>query len=147
MNVIRCTEKHVTLITPLFDAYRRFYHQPSDITGAQNFLTERLKQNESVVFAALDESGKALGFVQLYPTFSSVSIKKLWILNDLFVVPEARKQGVGEALMEAARKLAVETHAKGLQLETGVGNITAQRLYEKLGYVRNVETYQYFLKV
>lgn len=147
MNVIRCTEKHTPLIAPLFDAYRRFYHQPSDITGAQKFLSERLTQNESVVFAALDESGKALGFVQLYPTFSSVSITKLWILNDLFVVPEARKQGVGETLMEAARKLAFDTHAKGLLLETGVGNITAQRLYEKLGYVRNAETYQYFLKV
>lgn len=147
MTIIRCTEKQAALIAPLFDAYRGFYHQSPDMDGAEKFLSERLKNNESVVFAAVDKFGKALGFVQLYPTFSSVSIKKLWILNDLFVVPEARKQGVGESLMEAARKFAMETHAKGLQLETGVENITAQRLYEKLGYIKNVETYQYFLKV
>ncbi|MBX7151763.1 GNAT family N-acetyltransferase [bacterium] len=147
MNVIRCTEKHAAVIAPLFDAYRGFYHQTSDITGAEKFLSDRLKNSESIVFVALDDSGKALGFVQLYPSFSSVSIKKIWILNDLFVIPEARKKGVGEALMETARKFAVETHAKGLQLETGIENITAQRLYEKLGYVRNVETHQYFLKV
>ncbi|HMW33454.1 MAG TPA: GNAT family N-acetyltransferase, partial [bacterium] len=59
----------------------------------------------------------------------------------------ARRSGVGEALMEKARRFAVETGAKGIELETGVENVQAQALYEKLGYQRNTDTYRYFLPV
>ena len=93
-----------------------------------------VQQNESVwqIVAA-----QGLGLVQLYPSFSSVRLRRLWILNDLYVVPEARKEGVGRALMERARRLAVETNAVALQLETAKTNASARRLYESLGYVRD----------
>lgn len=86
-----------------------------------------------------------LGFVQLYPSFSSVSMKRLWVLNDLFVVPGARRRGAAEALMARARRLALETGAEGLVLETAVDNKKAQRLYEKLGWKRDREFYRYNL--
>ncbi|HEV2352342.1 MAG TPA: GNAT family N-acetyltransferase [Terriglobia bacterium] len=150
LKVIRAEIWHAELIAPLFDAYRQFYGQPSDYSAAHRFITERLKASESVVFLATLESivgSKPVGFVQLYPAFSSISMKRIWILNDLFVAPEARKRGVGAALMESARQLAVSTASKELILETAIDNLSAQRLYEKLGYKRDVDFHRYALSV
>lgn len=131
---------------PLFDAYRRFYRQPSDPAGAKRFLAQRLRNEESVVFLAV-RGTIVLGFTQLYPTFSSVSLRRLWILNDLFVLPEARRQGVAEALMARAARLAGETGAEGLVLETAVDNLPAQTLYERLGWKREKKFYRYNLDI
>ncbi len=132
------------LIAPLFDAYRSFYQQPSDLDLAKAFLFERLQGQESVIFFAINEQGAGLGFVQLYPSFSSVSAKRLWILNDLFVAASARRQGVARQLMQRARDYAIETGAKGLFLETAHDNFQGQSLYESLRYQKNSEFY-YFL--
>ncbi|MEL6588505.1 MAG: GNAT family N-acetyltransferase [Bacteroidota bacterium] len=132
-------------LVPLFNAYRVFYEQPSDLASAERFLRARFEGEESKVFIAVNDQAKGLGFVQLYPSFSSVSMRRVWILNDLFVADYARKQGVGEALMERARQLAVETEARGLQLETGKNNLPAQSLYEKLHYVKNEDYFVYYL--
>lgn len=125
----------VEQLAPLFDAYRQFYQQPSDLALARDFLAERLSRAESVVFVA-ERDGRAVGFVQLYPLFSSTAARprRLWLLNDLFVSPDVRGGGVGRALMERARRLAEETGAVGLELVTAVTNRGAQRLYESLGY-------------
>ena len=147
LEIIRASEKDVDHVAPLFDQYREFYKEQADAKGARSFLMERLTKNESVVFLALDRDLGAVGFTQLYPSFSSVSMKRLWILNDLFVLPSARKHGVGEALLRRAEEFARETNAKGLELETWVNNLPAQRLYEKCGWKRNVEFYQYTLYI
>jgi len=150
MHIIRAKPEHTDLVAPLFDAYRQFYKQKSDVAGGRAFIGERLKKDQSVIFLALDgesNSQQAVGFTQLYPSFSSSSMRRLWILNDLFVVPSARKQGVAEALMERARRLALETKADGLTLETATDNHTAQRLYEKLGYKKDVVYFRYNLVV
>lgn len=125
----------VDLVAPLFDAYRQFYRQPSDLALAHAFLRKRLERRESVIFLA-EREGRPVGFVQLYPLFSSTSARprRLWLLNDLFVAPEARGGGVGRALMNRARRLAEETGAAGLELVTARTNTAAQRLYESLGY-------------
>src|SRR5262252_8860136 len=94
LQLIRVTPGQVELVVPLFDAYRRFYGQPPDPDGARRFLAERLGRGESVIYAVV-EDGRALGFTQLYPSFSSVSMKPIWILNDLFVTEEARRRGSG----------------------------------------------------
>ncbi|WP_419941403.1 N-acetyltransferase family protein [Candidatus Palauibacter sp.] len=136
----------VDRLAPLFDGYRQFYRQPSDPEGARRFLAERLGARESRVFVAEAPEGRAVGFVQLFPSFSSVSMKRLWILNDLFVAPEARRTGVARALMERARQLAVETGAKGLILETESHNAPAKTLYEDLGWELD-GTHHYELQV
>lgn len=125
----------VDAVAPLFDAYRQFYRQPSDPALARAFLAERLARGESVVFVA-ERDGRAVGFVQLYPLFSSTAARprRLWLLNDLFVAPEVRGGGVGRALMDRARRLAEETGAVGVELATARTNTVAQRLYESLGY-------------
>ena len=129
-------------LVPLFDAYRRFYGQPSDLIGARTFLADRFKRGESVIFLAVVD-GAIVGFTQLYPSFSSVSMKRLWVLNDLFVTPDARKSGAGRALLERAERWAAETGAKGLTLSTQITNLGAQRLYEACGWTKDDEFLHY----
>ena len=137
----------VPALAPLFNQYRMFYGQSSDLEGAAAFLKDRISHKESIVFIAYasPEDGTGLGFVQLYPSFSSVSMQRLWILNDLYVTPEARKQSVGRGLMDRANRYAQESGAKGLTLSTAHDNQTAQRLYESLGYARDEHFYTYDL--
>jgi GNAT superfamily N-acetyltransferase len=133
VTVRRASFEDLEGIVPLFDGYRRFYEQPSDLEGARQFLQARLKAAESAIFVA-DVAGQLIGFAQLYPSFSSASMKRLWILNDLFVALEARRNGVGTALMNAAETFARETGAQGLALATQKTNFTAKSLYEARGW-------------
>lgn len=140
-------ERDVALIAPLFDSYRQFYDMPADPTLAAAFIRDRLQANESVILIAEaggEGSGEVLGFVQLYPSFSSVAACRIWVLNDLFVILAARRSGVGRALMEAARRHAIETGAKRLTLETTVENRKAWSLYEDLGYVRHGDSARFY---
>jgi ribosomal protein S18 acetylase RimI-like enzyme len=123
-------------LVPLFEAYRRFYQQPADLARSREFLGERLTRGDSVILLA-EETGSVLGFTQLYPLFSSTVCRRLWLLNDLYTTESARGRGVGRALMEAARKHAIETGAAGIELSTAHANLPAQRLYESLGYVKD----------
>jgi GNAT superfamily N-acetyltransferase len=124
----------------LFDGYRQFYQQPSDIEGARSFLHQRFSNKESVVFMAF-ENNEAVGFTQLYPIFSSVSLKKAWLLNDLFVCASARKKGVALSLLKAAEDHGKATGARWLLLETAHDNTKAQALYEKAGWERETAFY------
>lgn len=146
IQIERTTIADINHIAPLFDAYRVFYEQISDIALAEHFLNERLCNDESVLFYALNDETETVGFVQLYPSFSSVSAKRLWILNDLYVAPGARRLGVGKQLMTRAKEYAEETCSKGLILETGFNNANGQALYESLGYQKSPDFY-YFLNI
>jgi ribosomal protein S18 acetylase RimI-like enzyme len=133
-------------VAPLFDQYRQFYEQPSDPALSRAFIHERLALLESVIFLAENENGDAVGFVQLYPLFSSISARRSWMLNDLFVSPAARRSGVASALLNAAKAHAKATGAKSLELSTAHDN-PAQKLYESHGYVRDKIFYYYSLDV
>jgi ribosomal protein S18 acetylase RimI-like enzyme len=140
-------ERDVGLVAPLFDTYRQFYDMPADPKLAAAFIRDRLQANESVILlaeTATEGSREALGFVQLYPSFSSVAAFRICVLNDLFVTPAARGRGVGRALMEAAREHAIQTGAKRLTLETQTENRTAWSLYEDLGYVRHADSTRFY---
>lgn len=141
----RANTEHLDSVAKLFDGYRGFYGQPSNLAQSRAFIAERMAGNESAIFLVEDESGEALGFVQLYPTFSSIDAHRTWLLSDLFTTPEARGRGVGRLLMNTAREFAVDTGAKGLVLETATDNFTAQGLYESLGWVRDTGYYTYLL--
>ena len=134
-------------ISRLFDAYRVFYKQASDLALANRFLNDRFDKGESIIFYAKNDVGEYLGFAQLYPSFSSVSAKKIWILNDLFVSENTRGLGVGKKLLNRIKEFAKETNSKGIALETDITNVNAQGLYESLGYIKNSEHYYYFLDV
>jgi ribosomal protein S18 acetylase RimI-like enzyme len=123
-------------LVPLFDAYRHFYEQSADLDLARDFLRERLSNRDSVIFIARSD-GKALGFTQLYPSFSSTRARRIFILNDLFVRPETRGAGVAESLLAAAVEFARDAGALRLTLSTARSNLPAQRLYERLGWIRD----------
>ncbi|MCA9069636.1 MAG: GNAT family N-acetyltransferase, partial [Planctomycetaceae bacterium] len=135
-QIVRATLDHLHDVAELFDAYRQWYGQAPDLERATTFITERLKQSDSVIFLAIHQS-KGVGFTQLYPSFSSVRMRPIWILNDLFVAESARNTGVAKNLMNSAKQFAIETQAARLSLETANENQPAQALYEKLGWQKN----------
>lgn len=145
LQALRADASHLDLIAPLFDAYRVFYRQPSNLAQSRAFIAERIARDESVIFLAQDDTGEALGFVQLFPTFSSIDAHRTWLLGDLFTTDNARGRGVGTLLMNTARSFAVLSGGKGMVLETATDNLNAQRLYESLGYVRDSGYYTYCL--
>lgn len=125
------------LVFNLFNKYRIFYKQPSDLNLASAYINERLINKESIIFVAVSQDGKndiPVGFTQLYPKYSSVKAVKNWILNDLYVDELYRKRGIGEKLITAVMNFAKENKAKFVQLETAKDNYTAQGLYEALGF-------------
>lgn len=124
---------HLDVVARLFDQYRGFYGQPSDLATATAFIRARMERDESVIFLAWNDEA-AVGFTQLYPAFSSVSASRVWILNDLLVVPEARRKGVARALLSAAAEFARADGALRLELETDHDNATAQALYRAMGW-------------
>lgn len=146
MDIIKATTQHVSLIAPLFNQYRVFYDQADDLALAESYIQQRLKQQQSVVFLVV-EGEEALGFTQLYPTFSSVSVQQSWILNDLYVREDQRGRGIGRALLNAAKEHAIQTGSKGLALETGRENFVAQKLYESVGYKQETEYLSYYLSL
>jgi len=142
VRTVRAEPDDLDALVPLFDGYRQFYAQGSDRDGARAYLAERLARGESAIFLAIAD-GAVVGFTQLYPSFSSVSMKRLWVLNDLFVDPNARRGGVGRALLARAERWAAETQAKGVILSTAIDNIAAQQLYESCGWTRDQEYFHY----
>jgi len=119
----------------LFDAYRVFYEKTSALTEGRQFLADRMSGHESMIFVAEEaDSGTLVGFVQLYPLFSSTRMKRLWLLNDLFVQVDHRGQGHSLALLDAAKTLCYETGACGLMLETDKTNLIGNRLYPRVGF-------------
>jgi GNAT superfamily N-acetyltransferase len=145
VTVRQATIFDLDLVAPLFDAYRQFYRKPADPALARQFLLERFRHNESIIFVALGESGAALGFTQLFPSFSSVSAARTLVLNDLFVLPDARRAGVGTLLLRAAADYGKAVGAVRLTLSTEVTNKTAQALYESEGWKRQTDFYVYDL--
>ncbi|HSC52533.1 MAG TPA: GNAT family N-acetyltransferase [Phnomibacter sp.] len=135
MNIIQIDNTQGALVFQLFDQYRVFYKQPSDLQRAKNYIQERLDNKESVIFVALSADNQTpMGFTQLYPNYSSVRTIKNWTLNDLYVHPDFRKQGVGENLIQTALAFAKQNEARFVELCTATDNYTAQSLYEQIGF-------------
>jgi ribosomal protein S18 acetylase RimI-like enzyme len=136
VEIRQATVEDLDLLLPLFDAYRQFYRQPSEPERARGFLLDRLANNQSVIFLAF-AGFAAVGFTQLYPSFSSGAMAPIYVLNDLFVVPEARRCGAASALLHAAAGHGRRVGAVRLVLSTEVTNTPAQSLYESTGWQRD----------
>jgi ribosomal protein S18 acetylase RimI-like enzyme len=130
----RATLNHLEPLTVLFEGYRAFYKKEADREGANQFLKERIENDESVIFILHAADRAMVGFTQLYPLFSSTRMKRLWLLNDLFVHPDYRGQGFSKALLQKAQAFAIETKACGIMLETAKDNTIGNNLYPNLGF-------------
>jgi ribosomal protein S18 acetylase RimI-like enzyme len=143
VNIKKANVNDVDAIAELFDLYRIFYDQESDLEGAKSFLRERLDNGQSTLFLASVDN-ESVGFAQLYPSFSSVSMQRTWILNDLYVRKEHRGKRIGEALLQHVLTFAKETGTKGVLLETDEENVVAQRLYEKMGFAQETHRFYFY---
>lgn len=147
MQIVRINKTQGNLVFDLFNKYRVFYKQESNIKLAKDFIQARLENNESVIFVALEpNNSKPVGFTQLYPKYSSARAIKNWILNDLYVEETYRKHGVGSKLIETVMNFAKENGATFVEISTATDNFTAQKLYEQIGFKKQspeVDFYTY----
>ncbi len=143
-TIRQATVEDVEPLVPLFDAYRQFYGRTSDVAAARTFLLARFANRESTLFIA-HQGEMAIGFAQLYPSFSSVSLARIFILNDLFVQEQARRTGVASSLLSAAATFAVSLGAVRLSLSTALTNDAAQALYRSAGWNRDQQFSVYHL--
>ncbi|MNK79603.1 Acetyltransferase (GNAT) family protein [compost metagenome] len=148
MRIIQATLEHLDLLTPLFVKYREFYGSLPYPDSSRAFLEKRLRRKESVIYLALaDDDDKLMGFCQLYPSFSSLSLKRVWILNDIYVAEDARRQLVADHLIRTAKKMAKETNAVRMRVSTSSNNEVAQKTYESIGFKEDTEFKNYVLPI
>jgi ribosomal protein S18 acetylase RimI-like enzyme len=143
IQIRKFQQQDLPQVAQLFDAYRQFYEESADLNLATEFISERIRKNESIILVAENGSGSLVGFTQLYPTFCSVIAKPIYVLYDLFVAPEARTTGAGKQLLDAAVTLAKENGYGRLDLTTAKTNLKAQSVYEANGWKRDEEFYSY----
>lgn len=132
-NTRKATIDDLSQLAQLFDEYRMFYHKTSDISGAEQFISERLENEDSEIFV-VEEDGKLGGFVQLYPLFSSTRMKRYWLLNDLYVNSNSRGKGYSKVLIEEAKVLCRTSDSCGMYLETGKENMIGNQLYPSVDF-------------
>ncbi len=145
-NIILANESHLDELARLFNLYRIFYEQEDDFDRAYDFIGDRLMNEESIIFASSDKPPKLSGFVQLYPSYCSVSTIPILILYDLYVDQEKRGAGVGRILMNQAKDYAKENGYKRLELSTAKDNFIGQSLYQSLGYELDEEFLHFSLE-
>lgn len=138
MKIRFAKKKDMEQLSALFDQYRIFYKQETNIKSAAAFLKKRMKRKESVILVA-EDNNNLVGFTQLFPIFTSVGMRRTWLLNDLFVSNEARGKGAATALLDAAKEFGKETNARWLMLQTAADNLLAQKVYEKNGWVKETD--------
>ena len=148
MRIVQATLEHLDLLSPMFVKYREFYGELPFPDSSRKFLETRLKRKESVIYLALaDDEDKLLGYCQLFPSYSSLSLKRVWILNDIFVAEDARRMLVADRLLQTAKKMAKETNAVRMRVATSVSNEVAQKTYESIGFREDTRFKNYILEL
>lgn len=142
MEIFYATVEDLPEIVPLFKGYLQFYERNKSEEEIKIFLNKRLLSEESIILLAKKE-GKVIGFTQLYPSFSTLALKRCYVLNDLFVKENSRGMGAARALMEEAFAFCEQAGAKYISLETHPENTAAQKLYESIGMTRDDEFWHY----
>lgn len=148
MKIIQTNERHLDLIAPLFDEYRVFYGQNSNLYKAKNFIQDRLQKFDSIIFLVVETAESTpIGFAQLYPSFTSIGMGKTFILNDLYVRAEYRKKGVANKLLKHIKEFAQKNDATRITLQTEFSNAIAQKLYESHGYKKEKNFMHFYLNL
>ena len=146
-EIIKANVNHIKQVGELFDLYRQFYKYVPNINESTDYISERMKNNESIIFFATNKQKEAMGFVQLYETFGSLDLGKIIILYDLYVKEDHRKNKIGRQLMLKSHEYAKKINAKRIQLSTATDNFIGQSLYESLGYVKDIDFYTYDFEI
>ena len=148
MRIVQATLEHLDQLTPLFVTYREHFGQLPYPDSSRKFLEKRISRKESVIYLALaDDEDKLLGYCQLFPSYSSLSLKRVWILNDIFVAEDARRMLVADRLLQTAKQMAKETNAVRMRVATSVSNEVAQKTYESIGFREDTRFKNYTLEL
>ena len=148
MRIVPATLEHLDQLTPLFVRYRELFGELPYPDSSRKFLETRLRREESLIYLALaDDDDRLLGFCQLYPSYSSLSLKRVWILNDIFVAEDARRQLVADRLIQTAKKMAKDTNAVRMRASTSRDNEVAQKVYESIGFREDTQFKNYLLPI
>lgn len=143
ITIKRATLDDLESIAPLFDAYRVFYRKESDLEAASTFIKERITESESIIYLAFS-GNEAVGFTQLYPIFSSTRLKRVWLLNDLYVDKNHRGKGISKMLLERSKRLTIDTDAAAVILETEKSNTIGNQLYPFAGFTLEDDVNHYY---
>lgn len=146
VTVRQATIQDLDKIVPVFDSYREYFKQQRNPVTVEKFLFERFEHQESVFFIA-EEQGQIVGFANLYPSFSSLTLQRVWILNDFFIIEKYRHNGVGKQLLLAVKEFAALTKSKSIELSVEHTNIKAWQFYERQGFKLDEEFRYYFYKL
>lgn len=141
-GIHKATINDLDALLPLVNGYREFYKREPNPDASRAFLVRHLTDGTSIIYIAMRD-GTAAGFAQIFPTFSTVRLAPMLILEDLFVDPKLRGGGIATSLLVRAMEYAKEIGAGGMFLETARDNETAQHVYESAGWTREGEFYKY----
>ncbi len=148
MRIVQASVDRLDDVTPLFIKYREFYGQLPRPEASRRFLHDRLVNEQAIILLAEeDETGKVLGFCQLIPSFSALTLNPSWVLKGIYVVEEARRQLVADKLINEAKQRARTAGIKRMTVMTGEENIAAQQLYRSLGFSDDAELTYFALKL
>jgi len=144
MQIKQCNESYLEQLVELFEEYRLFCGSEPSPSDTKEFLKKLIRNQESVIFIALDTAtDRVMGFVNLYPSYSTLALQRLWILNDLGVSGDYRGKGVSKALILKVQAYAKETHAIRIELKTQCTNTTARSLYKSIGFTIDSDNVYY----
>jgi GNAT superfamily N-acetyltransferase len=146
LTIRQATIQDLPGIVPIFDSYREYFNQQKDPVLVERFLFEKFEHRESVIFIA-QQQDKVIGFAQLYPLFSSLSLQRVWLLNDFFIAEEFRGGGVGTQLFASVKEFTLLTKSKGIELSVEHTNKKAWTFWEKQGFKQDEEFRYYFYKL
>lgn len=144
MQIVKSTEAHLDQLVDVFEEYREFCGFERSKNETKDFLKKLIRNEESIIFVAVDsETDSIMGFVNLFPSYSSLALQRLWILNDLGVSSNFRGRGVSKALIHMVQEFAKETNAIRIELKTGLTNTTAQSLYRRMNFTVDSDNVYY----
>jgi GNAT superfamily N-acetyltransferase len=142
VSIRQAVAADIEALSVLFDEYRQFQGQAANIAAARSFLSDRFDHGESVAFIAL-VNGTAVGFAQLYPSYSSTSLSRVFILNDLYVQEAVRRQHVASQLLSAIESYAWSFGASRVTLNVARTNVSAQQVYTARGWQQDEQFFMF----
>lgn len=146
VTIRQATINDLPRIVPVFDSFREYFKQERNPEAAEKFLFEKFEHGESVIFIA-EQQDEIVGYAQMYPVFSSLTLQRVWILNDFFIIEGHRQKGLGKQLLAAVKDFALLTKSKGVELSVEHTNNRAWEFYEKQGFTMDEEFRYYFCKL
>lgn len=146
MDIRACTIDDLELLVPAFDEYRQFYRQSSQPEQVRNFLKPLIEQEKSKIFLSFDE-GELTGFIQLYPSYSSIGLAQIWTLNDFFIFGGENRRETAKGLLGAAKMLCEATNAIRVEVTTRKENHRLHKIYRDYGFEKDYKYDYYFLRL